>query len=381
MTAFPDIIYLDHNATTPVAEEVLEAMMPFFRQIYGNAASSAHPLGRRANDAVDKARQAVAAMLNCHEQEVTFTSGATEGINTALKGIFWRYATKGKHFVSLPTEHKAVLDTLQWLKKQGAEVTLLPVDHQGYPALEELRDNIRPDTIAVVMMAANNETGLLLPMNTIADVVHEKGALLVCDATQAVGKISTDVQAMGVDVLLLSAHKMYGPKGVGAMYLRRRGPRVSIEPLLHGGGHERGIRSGTLNVPGIVALGKCAELSNQWLQEYNTRIRQLRDNCWHFLQSDLGALQNGSQHQSLPNTLNFRIPGIKASRVISKLHGRVALSTGSACSSAQAEPSHVLLAMGLSKQQANESLRVSWGLQNTMQELEQLKKAFIDASL
>jgi cysteine desulfurase len=373
MDTASDIIYLDHNATTPVAPEVLEKMLPYFSSIYGNAASSTHTMGRRAKDAVDHARQSLADMLGAHEEELSFTSGATEGINTALKGLFWRYSSKGKHFITLPTEHKAVLDTLQWLEKQGAEISYLPVDSVGQIDLDELKKSIRKDTVAVVAMWANNETGTILPVKTIAEVVHERNSIFVCDATQAAGKVEVNVTDSGVDVLVLSAHKMYGPKGVGMLYLRRRGPRVTLEPLFHGGGHERGVRSGTLNVPGIVGLGHCAALSGEMVSEYDQNVRMLRNDLWHFLQTTFHAQANADVQYCLPNTLNVRLPGIKATSVIRHFMGQVAISTGSACSSENQEPSHVLSALGLSPEEAGSSLRFSLGLGNTVEEINRVK--------
>jgi cysteine desulfurase len=377
MDTASDIIYLDHNATTPVAPEVLEKMLPYFSKLYGNAASSTHTLGRRAKDAVDHARQSLADMLGCHEQELSFTSGATEGINTALKGLFWRYSSKGKHFITLPTEHKAVLDTLQWLEKQGAEISYLSVDACGQIDLEELKKCIRKDTVAVVAMWANNETGTILPVKAIAEVVHDGNSIFVCDATQAAGKIGVSVKDSGADVLVLSAHKMYGPKGVGLLYLRRRGPRVTLEPLIHGGGHERGVRSGTLNVPGIAGLGQCAALSQQMVEQYDQQVKVLRNDLWQFLQTSFDARVNADLQSCLPNTLNVRFPGIKAATVIRHFMGQVAISTGSACSSESQEPSHVLRALGLGKEDAENSLRFSLGLGNNATEINRVKELLV----
>lgn len=372
-----DIIYFDHNATTPVAPEVLEKMLPYFSSIYGNAASSTHTLGRRAKEAVDLARQSLAQMLGCHEQELSFTSGATEGINTALKGLFWRFTSKGKHFITLPTEHKAVLDTLQWLEKYGAEISYIPVDSHGFFDLDELKRTIRKDTVAVVAMWANNETGTILPVKAIADVVHEGNSIFVCDATQAAGKLELNIQDSGVDVLVLSAHKMYGPKGAGILYLRRRGPRVTLEPLLHGGGHERGVRSGTLNVPGIVGLGHCAALSQGMVEKYNREVKLLRNDLWQFLKNNFNTQVNGDLLYCLPNTLNVRFPDIKSATIIQHFMGQVAISTGSACSSERQEPSHVLRALGLSKDEAANSLRFSLGLGNTVADINRTKELLL----
>jgi len=370
MTKKAPFIYLDHNATTPVHPEVLEAMLPYFSIVYGNAASNTYGLGLRAKSAVDQARETVADLLHVHPQEITFTSGATEALNTAIKGIFWRYAVKGKHFITLPTEHKAVLDTLKWLETQGAEVHYLQVDREGMIDLQELEDHIRTDTIAVIAMLANNETGVIQPIARIAEIVHRKSSILICDATQAIGKIPVDLPSLGADVFALSAHKFYGPKGVGALYLKRRNPRVSIDALIHGGGHERGNRSGTLNVPGIAGLGKAAALVPGFIKIYEEKITPVRD----FLSTELIEAQladiNSFHAPRIPNTLNIKLAGIKAETVIKHLQDKVALATGSACSSADPRPSHVLMAMGLSAEEAHHTLRISLGIDNTMEEAE-----------
>jgi cysteine desulfurase len=347
-------------------------MLPYFSEQYGNAASHTHLMGTMAKDAVESARESVAALINAHPQEITFTSGATEGLNTALKGIFYKYASKGKHFVSAATEHKAVLDTLGWLVKQGAELTILPVNEKGELNLETLAKSIRRDTVAVAIMYANNETGVIHPMEQISAIVHDKNSILVCDGTQAIGKIPVNVQQSGVDVLAFSAHKCYGPKGVGALYVRRKNPRVVLDPLLHGGGHERGLRSGTLNVPGIVALGKCAELAPGWIAKYSGEILSLKAMLEDALCSDGRAIVNGKGANILPNTLNVRLLNTKAETVIQHIRNRIALSTGSACSSANPEPSHVLLAMGLTEKEAHHSLRLSLGIGNTREEMEEI---------
>lgn len=367
MTTNP-YFYFDHNATTPVAEEVLRAMLPFFREQFANAASQTHPMGRKAKDAVELARTQVADLLNAESSEIYFTSGATEAINTSLKGIFLKYKNKGKHIVSVATEHSAVLDTLAFLEKQGAEITLLPVDNQGCIDLKELDNAIRNDTVAVAVMLANNETGVIQSIREIAEIVHRKSSIMMCDATQAVGKINVDVQDLGIDVLALSAHKMYGPKGVGALYLRRKNPRVVVESLLHGGGHERGVRSGTLNVPGIVGLGKAAEIAPQNIEIYETKILPLRQKMETAF-VDLGGIINGRGAERLPNTINVSFPSISAEDVIRKTQSWLAISTGSACSSVNQEPSHVLKAMGLSDVMAKRTLRFSLGVENTSEEV------------
>ena len=366
------MIYLDHNATTPVHSKVLDSMWPFFSEHFGNAASHTHLLGTRSYDAVEQARVLLAQALNAYPQEITFTSGATEALNTALKGLFWKYATKGKHFVTVATEHKAVLDTLLWLEKQGATLTVLPVDVNGHIDLTALSDAIRTDTIAVVAMLANNETGVIHPMKEISTIVHAHKCILVCDATQAFGKMEVDVQALGIDVLALSAHKCYGPKGVGAMFVRRKDPRVSLEPLLHGGGHERGVRSGTLNVPGIVGLGVVAQMAKDWTDVYHKQVRPLRDFLEDALVASGKVSVNCQSVERLSNTISLRLHHVKAETVIQHFRNRVAVSTGSACSSAHPEPSHVLKAMGLSDREAHHTLRISLGILNTQEEIIQV---------
>lgn len=367
-------IYFDHNATTPVDTRVLEAMLPYFSENFGNASSITYGLGLKSKHAVDTAREQLAGLINCTSQEISFTSGATEALNTAIKGIFWRYQVKGKHFVSLPTEHKAVLDTLKWIVTQGAEVTYLKVNDNGIIDLDELKSSIRPDTVAVVTMLANNETGVIQPIRKIAEIVHERNTILICDATQAIGKINVDVHELGIDVLALSAHKFYGPKGAGALYLRRRNPRVSIEPLFHGGGHERGNRSGTLNVPGIVGLGKAAELSPEFISDYLIKILPVRKYIETELVKDNFAEIHAQEAERLPNTLNAQLRHIKAETVIKKIQHRAGISTGSACSSADPKPSHVLLAMGFSPEQAHHTIRISLGVKNTIEEAAEFLK-------
>jgi cysteine desulfurase len=343
-------------------------MLPYFSENFGNAASITYGLGLQAKHAVDQARENIAQEINCIDQEISFTSGATEALNTAIKGIFWRYQVKGKHFVTLPTEHKAVLDTLKWIATQGAEITYLKVDENGLIDLEELSNAIRTDTVAVITMLANNETGVIQPVRKIAKIVHDKNSILICDATQAIGKIKVDVQQLGIDVMALSAHKLYGPKGVGALYLRRRNPRVTIDPLLHGGGHERGNRSGTLNVPGIVGLGKAIELVPEFIKDYQEKILPIRK----YIESEIVKNNIGNilaqEVNRIPNTINVQLNQLKAETVIKKLQHRIGISTGSACSSADPQPSHVLLAMGLTKEQSHHSIRISLGLMNTMED-------------
>jgi cysteine desulfurase len=362
-------IYLDYNATTPLDKRVLDTMLPFFSEQFGNAASRTHVYGWLAADAVDKARTQVAALIGAEEQEIIFTSGATEAINLGIKGVFDTYFEKGKHIVTVASEHKAVLDTCAALEKRGAEVTYLPVDREGNLDLNLLEKSIRPDTILVCIMLANNETGCIHPIDKISAIVSERKSILLCDATQAVGKIHIDLSSNKIGLLALSAHKLYGPKGTGALYVRRKNPRVSLLAQLDGGGHERGLRSGTLNVPGIVGLGKACELAKELMWDESARISKLRTQLEQYL-LDLGEVYiNGSIRHRLPNTTNIQFAGIASVDIIVKLKN-LAFSTGSACSSATQQASHVLRAMGISEQAALSSLRFSLGRYTTTEEIE-----------
>ncbi len=361
-------IYLDYNSTTPVDGSVLEKMMPFFSEKFGNAASRTHSYGWEADEAVKKSREQVAAFLNAAESEIIFTSGATEAINLALKGIAEAYVSKGKHIVTVATEHKAVLDTCEHLGKSGLEITVLPVLRNGSLNLNLLKESIRTDTVLVCVMLANNETGIIHPLNAIADIVHGKGSLLFTDATQAGGKIRIDVQEQKADLLCISPHKFYGPKGTGALYIRRKNPRVSIISQIDGGGHERNLRSGTLNVPGIVGLGAACMLATENYEHDASRITRLRAKLEEELIATGKVSINGDIKHRLPNTANLLFHGLKAEELIHKARG-IAVATGSACSSALPEPSHVLMAMGLSKEEAFSSIRFSLGKQTTEEEI------------
>lgn len=363
------MIYLDHNATTPVDATVLEAMLPYFTQKYGNAASTAHSFGWVAADAVALARERVAALLNCEPSEITFTSGATESINLALKGVFELYQTKGKHIITVATEHKAVLDVCKSLKQKGAKVTYLPVDREGLVNLNELQQAITHETILVCIMMANNETGVIQPIEAIGKLCKEQGVLFMSDITQAAGKLPVGVQALGIDIAPLSAHKIYGPKGVGAIYLRRRGPRVKLAPLIEGGGHENGLRSGTLNVPGIVGLGLAAELANQQQTAYHRQTLLLRQLLEKELLALPHAILNGHEALRLPNTANISFEGMLPGGLLKSLSTSVAVSSGSACTSASLEPSYVLKAMGISDDLAYNSIRFSLGKDTTESEI------------
>ncbi len=364
-----DFIYLDHNSTTPVDRAVLEAMLPYFTGHYGNAASKTHPVGWQAEAAVDKARQQVANLLSCEKEEVIFTSGSTESCNLAIKGVYERYQTKGRHIVTVATEHKAVLDVCTSLEKKGAHITYLSVSPEGLVDLDELKNAVSDQTILVCVMLANNETGVIQPLKEIAEIAHAKKSLVFCDATQAAGKMQVDVTELGADLLCISAHKFYGPKGVGALFIRRKDPRVSLEPIIYGGGHEKGLRPGTLNVTGIVGLGKACEIAQQEMWDNNTRISVLRAKLEHQLLDIEGVRINGSTKFRLYNTANICFSGKKAADLIPKLNHRLCVSSGSACTSSLAQPSHVLKAMGLSDEDSYASIRFSLGKYTVEEEI------------
>lgn len=363
-------IYLDYNATTPVDPQVLDAMLPYFTDRFGNAASKTHSFGWRAADAVDLATERIAQLINCEPAELIYTSGSTEGINLAMKGVFELYQTKGKHIITATTEHKAVLDVCKWLGQQGASMTYLPVNQDGLIDPADLKRAITDQTVLVSIMLGNNETGVLQPIKEMAAITHEHGAIFMSDATQAVGKIPVDVQELGIDLMPMSAHKLYGPKGVGALYIRRRNPRVKLMPQIDGGGHQKGLRSGTLNVPGIVGLGMACELAAQQLNNYGQHTVALRNLLQEELLKLSGAHVNGAIEPRLPNTLNMAFKGIQSEQLVRQLADTVAVATGSACTSAVMEPSHVLKAMGVSDEDAYGSIRFSLGKNTTREEIE-----------
>lgn len=367
-------IYLDYNATTPVDKRVLEAMLPYFTEKFGNAASRTHAFGWIAEDAVSTARKQVASLINCLEQEIIFTSGATEGINLAIKGVWENYHTKGDHIITAATEHKAVLDTCKALEKKGARVTYLTVNRDGLIDLDDLSKALTPQTILVSIMYANNETGVIQPISKIADLVHANNSIFMCDATQAVGKININVMEEHIDLMCLSAHKFYGPKGVGALYVRRKDPRVTLFPQLDGGGHERGLRSGTLNVTGIVGLGKACAIAKGEMWEDSARISRLRTRLEQLL-GDLDDVHiNGSTKHRLFNTTNIAFLKLRSESLINRIP-QIAVAMGSACTSAIAEPSHVLKAMGLSDAASYSSIRFSLGKYTTLEEVDQTIEA------
>ncbi len=371
MTSPKRPVYLDYNSTTPVAPRVLETMLPYFTEKFGNASSKTHKYGWVAEEAVENARRQVAELIHAEPSEIVFTSGATEAINLALKGAFEAYRSKGNHIITVTTEHKAVLDCCKKLEKTGAEVTSLPVSSDGLIDLKLLKNSITERTVLISVMYANNEIGVIQPVKEIAEIAHENNLIFMSDSTQAVGKIPVDVNQDGVDLLTLSAHKIYGPKGVGALYVRRRNPRVSLVAQIDGGGHERNFRSGTLNVPGIVGLGKACELALQELVESGNRMVLLRDKLQDGFEKNISGIKiNGSIENRLPNTLNVSFANVESSQLMKKLINDVAVSTGSACTSAVPEPSYVLKALCIDDTTAYSSIRFSLGAPTTEDEID-----------
>nr|WP_276529398.1 IscS subfamily cysteine desulfurase [Hymenobacter busanensis] len=349
-------IYLDNNATTPMDPRVLEAMLPYFTDHFGNAASRNHPFGWQAEEAVDYAREQIAQLINCDPKEIIFTSGATESDNLAIKGVYEMYAQKGNHIITATTEHKAVLDTCKHLEKLGARVTYLQVNEEGLISLEELEAAMTPQTILVTIMYGNNEIGVLQDIRAISAIAKKHGALFFTDATQAVGKVPVDVIADGIDLMAFSGHKMYGPKGIGALYVRRKNPRVKVTAQMDGGGHERGMRSGTLNVPGIVGLGKACELARTDMEADTARISAMRDRLERELLTLEESYVNGSREHRLPHVTNISFKYVEGEGLMMGVKD-LAVSSGSACTSASLEPSYVLKALGLSDDLAHSSLR------------------------
>jgi cysteine desulfurase len=363
-------IYMDYHATTPVDPRVLDAMMPYFTGKFGNAASRNHPFGWEAEEAVEAARKQVADLIGANAKELIFTSGATESNNLAIKGAAEMYREKGNHIITCVTEHKAVVDTCKKLEKQGLRVTYLPVQKDGRISLDELRAAITDKTILITIMTANNEIGVIQPIAEIGAIAKEKGILFHTDAVQAVGKVPFDVNAMKVDLVSISAHKIYGPKGVGALYVRRRNPRVLLAEQISGGGHERGMRSGTLNVTGIVGLGKAAELCRLEMQTDAERLGKLRDRLNERLHKNLDEIYiNGSMEHRLPHNLNISFAYVEGESLLMGIND-VAVSSGSACTSASLEPSYVLKALGAGDDLAHSSIRFGLGRWTTEEEVD-----------
>lgn len=375
-TPFQVPVYLDNNATTPMDPRVLEAMMPYFTKQFGNAASRSHAYGWAAEEAVELAREQVARLIGAIPQEIVFTSGATEGVNLAIKGVAEMYTSKGNHIITCQTEHKAVIDTCKHLEKKGLEITWLPVDATGMINLQELEAAIRPTTILIAIMYANNETGVILPVREIGGIAKKHGVLFFTDATQAAGKIPVNVETDHIDILTLSAHKIYGPKGAGAVYVRRRDPRVRLTAQMDGGGHERGMRSGTLNVPGIVGLGKAADLCRLEMEAEAARLTTLRNRLQEGILSLPGVVLNGHPSNRLPHTLNISFPDRDSNSLLLQFNKKLALSAGSACTSATLEPSYVLKAMGFSDERSYSALRFGLGRFTSEAEIEWVRELF-----
>jgi len=359
MLQFP--IYLDHNATTPCDPRVVEAMIPYFTNSFGNAASRNHPFGWQAEEAVDYAREQVAKLIGADPKEIIFTSGATEADNLAIKGVFEMYASKGNHIITCNIEHKAVLDTCKHIEKEGGEVTYLKVKDNGLVDLAELEAAIKPTTILIALMYANNEIGTVMPMKEISAIAKKKGVLVFSDATQAVGKIPVDVNKDGIDLMAFTAHKMYGPKGVGALYVRRKNPRVKVTAQMDGGGHERGMRSGTLNVPGIVGFGKACEICRTEMETESKRLSKMRDRLENALLQIEESYLNGDKEARLPHVTNVSFKYVEGEGLMMGFNKNIAVSSGSACTSASLEPSYVLKALGLGDDLAHSSLRFGLG--------------------
>lgn len=363
-------IYLDNHATTKTDPRVFDAMKPYFTEIFGNAASRNHSFGWEAEEGVEKARKQIADLIGATPKEIVFTSGATESNNLAIKGIAEMYAERGNHIITQVTEHKAILDPCKRLEKQGVRVTYLPVKQDGLIDLDQLRGAITDKTILISIMYANNEIGVVQPVKEIAKIAKEKGVLFHTDGVQAIGKIPVNVQADGIDVLSLSAHKLYGPKGVGALYVRRRNPRVQITAQMDGGGHERGMRSGTLNVPGIVGLGAACEIGQREMAEESKRLQYLRDKLKDKLMTQLDEVYiNGSWEHRLPHSLNISFAYVEGESLLMGIND-IAVSSGSACTSATLEPSYVLKALGAGDDLAHSSIRFGIGRFNTEEEID-----------
>ncbi len=363
-------IYLDHNATTPCDPRVVEAMVPYFTNAFGNAASRNHPFGWQAEEAVDYAREQVAKLIGADPKEIIFTSGATEGDNLAIKGVYEMYASKGNHIITCNIEHKAVLDTCRNLEKEGAEITYLDVKPNGLIDLAALEAAIKPTTILIAIMYANNEIGTVMPMREISAIARKHGVLVFTDGVQAVGKIPVDVNKDGIDLMAFTAHKMYGPKGVGALYVRRKKPRVKVTAQIDGGGHERGMRSGTLNVPGIVGFGKACEICLQEMESDAKRISQLRDKLENALLKVEESYLNGDKESRLPHVTNISFKYVEGEGLMMGFNKNIALSSGSACTSASLEPSYVLKALGLGDDLAHSSLRFGLGRFTTEEQID-----------
>ncbi len=369
-------IYLDYAATTPVDKDVLKEMIPFFTEHFGNAGSSTHQFGWYANGAIKRARKQLANSINCEESEIIFTSGATESINIAIQGVFNLYASKGNHIIVSKTEHKAVLDTVAFLEKKGAIVTYLDVDVLGKINLKDLESAICNETVLIAIMWVNNETGVIHNVKEISEIAHQNNVPFLCDGTQALGKLNINMAENHIGLMPLSSHKVFGPKGVGALFIRRKKPRISLESLIHGGGQEKGIRAGTINVPGVVGFGVAAEKAATSIQENQIRISEIKSHFIAFFKQYQATI-NGSD-QTCHHILNIRIPNVKASELLKKTR-KIGYSLGSACNSDDLSPSHVLVSMGLNKNECASSFRLSFSHFITKQEIEDACLIFKEA--
>jgi cysteine desulfurase len=367
-------IYLDNHATTPLDKRVLDAMLPYFTEQFGNAASINHIYGWEAEAAVKQSRETLAAAINASPEEIVFTSGASEANNLAIKGIAEAYFNKGKHIITVKTEHNAILDPCHYLEKLGFEITFLPVKSDGTIDIGDLIGSIRSETILVSVMTANNEIGVIQPIEEIAAICRGNDILFHTDAAQAIGKIPLDVEEMNIDLMSLTAHKIYGPKGIGALYVRRNKPRVQLAPQMHGGGHERGMRSGTLYVPQIVGFAKAVEISLAEIEEETERVVSLRQRLWEQLESIGEIYINGHPTKRLPGNLNISVGGVDGQALLLGLQTAAAVSSGSACTSAKISPSHVLAAIGRSDKLAYASIRFGIGRFNTVEEIDAIAK-------
>lgn len=365
------LIYLDNNATTPCDPRVVDAMVPYFYELHGNAASRNHPFGWRSEEAVDYAREQIANLIKVDAKEIIFTSGATEADNLALKGVYEMYSRKGNHIITLTTEHKAVLDSCKSIEKMGGDVTYLEVNPDGRVDLKKLEAAVRENTIMISVMWANNETGVIQDMKAIGEICNRKGILFMSDATQAVGKIPVFPKEVGVHLMAFTAHKMYGPKGIGALFVNRKNPRVKVTSQIDGGGHERGMRSGTLNVPGIVGFGKAAELAMNEMADEASRLIELRDYLQTSLQEGLEEVYvNGNQDHRMPHVTNISFKHVEGEGLMMTFNQEIGVSSGSACTSASLEPSYVLIALGLGDDLAHSSIRFSLGRFTTKEEVD-----------
>lgn len=374
------MIYLDYNATTPCDSAVIESMLPYFSEKFGNAASAQHAYGWTADEAIKTSRNAIAQYLNCIDQEIVFTSGATESCNLAIKGVYENYKVKGNHIITIKTEHSAVLDTCNFLSQQGASITYLDVDKNGEIDLEELEQSISNSTILIAVMFANNETGVLQNIAAIGSICKKHAIPFFCDGTQAFGKIPIDVLKYNIDLLAFSAHKFYGPKGVGGLYVRRKNPRINLLTQLHGGGHERGRRSGTLNVPGIVGMAKALNITYKNTADTAAKLLAIRDSFEQQLSGIYPQLSiNGLHANRLPHVSNITLPGISANKLIAATKSELAFSMGSACLSNHNKPSHVLTAMGLDETAIACSIRLSFGKDNSLDQLPTIINIFDSA--